>query len=160
MSNLRVTSPAMLHEVMDLYAACTPMKPINVKVVILQHARSESDAYFIGDRLIAAAMYYPLPAERPGERLLELAFVCLPELAQHLVAFIHSSQSTRARLAETGPVRVRAHVRSDHRPGRRLAALCGMRMVGTFGAFDRWEFEGAPDVEIRAGHSIAVLRDR
>jgi hypothetical protein len=141
---LRATSPAPMVDVLDLYAATVPQKPINVKAAILQHARSESEIYFAGDETapIAAAMYYPLPAEIPGERLVELAFVCRPQLARHLLSFVRLTQLTRARLANDGPVRVRAHVRSGHLPGRRLAVLCGLRLVGTFDGFERWEFQG------------------
>jgi hypothetical protein len=151
----------MLHEVLDLYAASVPMKPLNVKAAILQHARSDSEIYFAaGDDVhaIAAAMYYPLPAETPGVRLFELAFVCRPAMAGHLIAFVHLSHLTRARLANDGPVRVRAHVRRGHRPGARLALLCGMTLAGSCGAFDRWEFWGSPDVAIRPRHQIALHR--
>lgn len=158
---LRATSPAMLHEVLDLYAASIPMKPINVKAAILQHARSDSEIYFAtGDDVhaIAAAMYYPLPAETAGERLFELAFVCRPALAGHLISFLHLSHLTRARLANDGPVRVRAHVRRGHRPGARLALLCGMTPAGSYGAFDRFEFKGPSDGAIRPRHQVAVHR--
>ncbi|OKO67672.1 hypothetical protein AC629_42580 [Bradyrhizobium sp. NAS80.1] len=154
--SLRVASPAPLPDVMDLFAASVPMKPINVKAAIVQAARSESFAFYAGAGAIAAAMLYPLPAEKPGERLVELAFVCRPELAQHLRALLRLAHLTRDQLANDGPVRVRAHVRSGHLPGSRLAALLGMRMVGTFGGFERFEFEGSPHECIRPGRQDAV----
>lgn len=164
---LRATSPAMLNEIADLYAQAVPMKPVTFKAMVVQLARSESFVFLdADDRAIAAAMLYPLPAERfgqdgrerpDGERLVELAFVCRPEISRHLVGLIHLAHSTRARLAKDG-VRVRAHVRADHRPGHRLAVLCGMTLIGRFGAFDRYEFEGAGDDGICAGHQDAVHR--
>lgn len=158
---LRATSPAPMADVLDLYAAALPvMKPIDVKAAILQHARSASEIYRdAGGRAIAAAMYYPLPAEAPGERLVELAFVCRPELAGHLISFVHTFHLTRARLANDGPVRVRAHVRTGHLPGRRLAALCGMRQTGTAAGFERWEIALEPPHErLRRRDQVAVRR--
>jgi hypothetical protein len=157
---LRLVTPGMLHEVLDLYAVAVPMKPINVKAAILQHARSESFVFFAGDDVapIAAALLYPLDPERPGERLVELAFVCRPDLARHILSLIRHAHLTRARLVQSGPVRVRAHVHSNHLPGHRLAALCGMTMVGRFGAFDRYEFEGQPDVQLCQRSEIALHR--
>jgi hypothetical protein len=158
---LRATSPAPLADVLDLYAASVPQKPLNVKAAILQHARSYSEVYIDGDgRAVAAAMYYPRPAERHGEPLVELVFVCRPELSRHLLAFVHSFHLTRARLAEDGPIRVRAFVHSGHLPGRRLAALCGMQLIETAGGFERWEIalEGAPDECIRQRDQIPFHR--
>jgi hypothetical protein len=135
--------------VLDLFAASMVMKPLHVKCAIVQAARSESIAWYDGGRPIAAAMLYPLEPERPGERLVELAFVCLPELRRHMLAFVRLAHLTRDRLANDGPVRVRAHVRTGHRPGSRMATMLGMRLVGTFGGFERYEFEGAEDGRIR-----------
>lgn len=153
---LRATSPAPLPDVLDLFAASVVMKPLHVKCAIVQAARSESIAWYEGGRPIAAAMLYPLDLETPGERLLELAFVCRPELARHMLAFLREAHLTRDRLANDGPVRVRAHVRTGHRPGARMAAILGMRPVGIFGGFERFEFEGQPHEFIRPGRQIAV----
>lgn len=154
----RVVSPASMPEVLDLYAETTPMKPINAKAAIIQLARSDTAAYYAGGQLIAAAMYYPLPPERDGEVLRELAFVCRPAFRHYLVPFIHHAHLTRVALASNGPVRVRALVRQGHKPGRRLAVLCGLSLVGARGAFDIWEFEGKPDDEICRRHQVAVQR--
>lgn len=150
--------PLMMHEMFDLYASIAPLKPINARVLMLQHARSDTEGWLLGDRLVAAAMFYPLPAVNAGEHHFELAFACLPELRQHLVGFIHAAQLTRARLASDGPVRVRALVRTGHRPGARLAVLCGMSRSVSHGAFDVWEFEGRPNEQVRRGHPVAVQR--
>lgn len=150
----------MMSELVLLYTDSAPMKPLDFKAMVLQHARSISEVYFdsADDAApIAAAMYYPLPAETTGERLFELAFVCRPALARHLISFVHLSHLTRARLANDGAVRVRAHVRRGHRPGVRLARLCGMTLAGSFGSFDRFEW-GSPHVAIRPGDQVAVLR--
>ncbi len=144
--------PALL----DLYASIAPLKPLHVRTAMLQIARSDTEGWLLGDRLVAAAMFYPLPPVNAGERHVELAFACLPDLRQHLVAFIHAAELTRARLASDGPVRVRALVRTGHRPGARLAVLCGMSRSGSHGAFDVWEFEGRPNEQVRRGHPVAV----
>lgn len=154
----RVVSPASMPAVLDLYAETTPMKPINAKAAVLQLARSETAAYYAGAELIAAAMYYPLPPEREGEILRELAFVCRPSFRHYLVPFIHHAHLTRSALASNGPVRVRALVRKGHKPGHRLAVLCGLSLVGERGAFDVWEFEGKPDGEICGRHQIPIHR--
>jgi hypothetical protein len=152
---LRAISPAPLPAVLDLYTANAPLKPIEAKAAVLQVARSETEGWYLGDDLIAAAMFYPLPPLHPGERHIEVAFVCLPVLRHHLVAFIHAAQLTRARLALNGPVRVRALVRSGHRPGARLAVLCGMSRLNSIGAFDHWEFA---DDRICQRHQVALQR--
>lgn len=148
--------PVPMPALLDLYATIAPLKPLHARAALLQAARSDTEGWRLGDRLIAAAMFYPLPPVHAGERHVELAFACLPELRRHLTAFIHAAQLTRARLASDGPVRVRALVRTGHRPGHRLAVLCGMSRSGSAGAFDVWEFEGRPNEPIRQGHSVAV----
>ncbi|MBP1296625.1 hypothetical protein [Bradyrhizobium elkanii] len=154
---LTVTTPAPAAAVLDLYSAAVVMKPLHAKAAILQCARSQSFLFEAAGVPIAATLLYPLDAERPGERLVELAFVCLPELRQHLVSLIRLAHLTRGTLAQNGPVRVRAHVRHDHRPGHRLAALCGMTLVGRVGAFDRYEFEGQPHDQLCQRGKIAFL---
>jgi hypothetical protein len=153
---LRLVTPAPAGAVLDLYAASVPMKPINVKAAILQLARSENFAFYAGEAPIAAALLYPLPAEIPGERLVELAFVCRPELSRHMLAFIRLAHLMRARLAKDALLRVRAHVRRDPRPGHRLAALLGMTLVGRFGAFARYEVEGSNE-RFRQRGAVALL---
>lgn len=153
-----VVSPASMRDVLQLYADTTPMKPLNAKAAIVQLARSETVAYYTGGLMIAAAMYYPLPAERDGEILRELAFVCRPTFRFHLLPFIHHARLTRAALASNGPVRVRSLVHQGHEPGRRLAVLCGLSLVGTRGSFDVWEFEGKPDGKICGRHQITLQR--
>lgn len=154
----RVVTPAPMREVLDLFAATTPMKPVNAKAAVLQLARSETVGYYAGAELVAAAMYYPLPPEQPGEDLRELAFVCRPSFRHYLIPFARHARSMRAALASNGPVRVRALVRRGHAPGRRLAVLCGLSWVCERGAFDVWEFEGGPDGQVRRGDQVAVQR--
>jgi hypothetical protein len=139
---LRAVSPAPLPDVLALYQATAPMKPVTASAAILQAARSDTIGWFAGDQMIAAALFYPLDPERPGEDLRELAFVCLPALSGHLPAFIRSARLTRARLGEDALVRIRAHVRLGHLPGQKLARLCGMVAVSVVGDFERWETEG------------------
>jgi hypothetical protein len=143
-------------DVLDLYAENRPMKPIEAKASVLMIARSEVEAWYVGGEIVAAALFYPLPPIVPGERYCELAFACRPALKFHLLAFIRAAELTRSRLASNGPVRVRAMVRTGHRPGARLAALCDMVRLGTVGAFEQWEFEGEPDGEICRRRENAV----
>ncbi|KIZ47387.1 MULTISPECIES: hypothetical protein [Rhodopseudomonas] len=146
---IRAVTPCPFVDVVDLYQAATPMKPRSTAAVLLQAARSESIGWYAGDRLIAAALFYPIDPERPGEDLRELVFVCLPDLARHLTAFIRTARLTRSRLGQDASIRIRAHVRSGHLPGARLARLCGLRLVGPAGRFDCWEAEGPFDERIR-----------
>ncbi|WP_398468542.1 hypothetical protein [Tardiphaga sp.] len=134
------------------------MKPIAAKSAIVMIARSEIEGWYAGDRLMAAALFYPLPPIVPGERYVELAFACRPEFKKHLLPFLRAAELTRARLALNAPVRVRAMVRSGHRPGARLAALCDMVRLGSIGPFDQWEFEGRPHVQIHRRDRITVQR--
>lgn len=144
--------------VLDLYSAHGVMKPIEAKSAILMIARSEVEGWYVGDDLMAVALFYPLPAIVAGERYVELAFACRPDFKNHLRPFFRAAELTRARLALNAPVRVRAMVRSGYRPGARLAALCDMVRLGTVGPFDQWEFEGQPDDEICGRGEIAVQR--
>jgi hypothetical protein len=163
---LHLVTPAPMVAVLDLYAEQTPMKPVNAAAARLQAARSEGFALYAGDDLIAAALLYPLRPERwfcidgceqpVAERLVELAFVCRPDLAPHTLSLIRHAHLTRARLLQSGPVRVRAHVHSDHLPGKRLARLCGMALVGRFGIFERYEAEGSPDGTVCRGSQVAL----
>lgn len=145
---LRAVTPAPMAELLDLYTSNGLGKPINVKAAILQAARSESIGFYDGDRLVAAALLYPLDAERVGEELRELAFACVPDVAPHLVSLIHTARLTRSALVNTGPVRIRARVRLHHKPGQRLAILCGLQRVRIEGWFEIWEFEGSRDDRI------------
>lgn len=153
---LRLVTPAPMVEILDLYAEQTSMKPVSAAAARLQAARSESFGLYAGDDLIAAALLYPLRPEHPGERLVELAFVCRPDLARHTLSLIRHAHLTRARLVQSGPLRVRAHVHSDHLPGKRLARLCGMALVGRLGAFERYEFEGLPHERVRQRGAVAL----
>jgi hypothetical protein len=148
--------PAALPDVLDLFAAAGLMKPLHFKAAMVQISRSELFAWSAGGAPIAAGMLYPMDPERPGERLVELAFVCRPEISRHMLAFIRSAHLTRRRLANDGPIRVRAHVRTGHLPGSRMAAMLGMRPAGTFGDFERFEFEGSLDEPVCFRGEVAL----
>ena len=136
---LSIACPLTLMPALDLFAATVLMKPAHFKAAMLQGARSLTYTFHDDEgRAIAAAMLYPLP----GDRCFELAFVCLPQIRDHLVSLIHAVHSTRDQLVEDGPLSVRALVRASHLPGHRLAMLCGMKWAGRFGAFDLYVFEG------------------
>jgi hypothetical protein len=151
---MRIVSPAPLPDVLDLHAQVRPLKRDEFRAAMLQHARSESCGFYAGDKILAAFFLYPAPAERPGEDLRELAFACRPEFARHLVEFTRYGRAFAARLTAAArpddpPLRIRATVRTGHRPGERLAALFGLRAVGTAGTFTRYELE-------LAGHGICL----
>lgn len=155
---MRVVTPAPLADVVALYTSAEgTIKPLEFKAALLQAARSDTIGFIAGGDMIAAAILYPCEPETPGEELRELAFACRPAAAGHLTAIIHAARLTRAALAETGAVRVRARVRMGHRPGQRLARLCRLRLVGTEGAFEVYEW-ASTDGQLRQGHQGPVHR--
>lgn len=129
---IRSTTAVPLPELLELYTTDGRAKPLHVRAAILQAARSESVGWWDGNRLLAAALLYPLA---PG--LCELVFACRPEAGRHLVAIIHSARLIRADLPDD--LRIRATVRTGHAPGRRLARLCGFQPAGTAGLFEHYE---------------------
>lgn len=135
-------SPVPLAQIVDLYAATTVFKPIVCVAATLQYARSETIGWLAGDKLIAAVMLYPMAPRRPDEECREAAFICLPEFSTGLVSFVHFAQLTLRRMAKDGPLRIQARVRVGHRPGGRIASLCGFEHVATVGDHEIWEFSG------------------
>jgi hypothetical protein len=107
---------------------------------MLQAARSECLAFYAGERLVAAALFYPAPPQSPGEDRRELVFACLPETARHLPTLIHTARLTLARLAHVEGLRIVARVRVGHEPGRRLARLIGFSHAATAAGFEAWEW--------------------
>lgn len=140
---LRAVSPVPLPALLDLYTVDGTAKPLHVKAAILQGARSESVGWYelgdgsVPDRLLAAALLYPLGAEPGADDVRELVFACRPEISRHLAAVIRTARLSRARMPEG--VRIRATVRAGHVPGRRLALLCGLAFAGEAGGFERYE---------------------
>lgn len=147
---IRAVSPAPLPDVLALYQATAPMKPVMASAAILQAARSDTIGWFAGDRMIACALLYPLDPDGSGIDRRELLFACRPEASRHLVSIIHAARLTRSRLNDTAAVSLVARVRLGHQPGRRLAALCGLSSVGTEGGCEI--FEWGTDERVRQGH--------
>jgi hypothetical protein len=143
---LRVVTDAPLHELVDLWAAAGATKPLEIRAAMLQAARSESLCFYAGERLIAAALFYPVPPAAAGDDPRELAFACLPEAARHLPTLIHTARLTLTRFAQIDGLRLLARVRVGHEPGRRLTRLIGFIHTDTAGGFERWEWS---HVEIR-----------
>lgn len=140
--------PPFVH-LLALYAREGVMPRLQFKAAMLQAARAETVGFYDDDTIVAAALLYPLEAERPGEDLRELLFVCVPQAARHVRTIVRAAVAIRARWALTPPalahsaqVRIRATVMRGHAPGERLAALCGLRPVGHPGPVERWELEG------------------
>lgn len=131
----RIVVQAPLPDVMQLYSRNGLTKPLEFKAALLQAARGESVGIYAGDQIVAAVILYPVA---PGEY--EAAFACLPAAVHHLVPIFHAARSIRARLAETGRFTVRAHVRAGHEPGRRLARLCRMTLIGSDDGYEIWQW--------------------
>lgn len=129
---LRCALDVPLPELLDLYTVDGLARPLHVKAAILQAARSASVGWWLDEKLIAAALFYPL-----ADDLAELVFACRPEAGRYLVAIVHEARLIRAKLPDH--VRIRATVRLGHVPGRRLALLCGLTLIGVSGAFEQYE---------------------
>lgn len=147
---IRIVASAPLADVVGLYAATLPMKSISARAAILQAARAENVGFYDGDRLIACALLY-----QADDGSFELLFACLPEADTYLTPIIRHARLTRARLADTAGIRIRARVRVGHAPGRRLALLCGLAPAGSDGGFEIYEWVSA-DERIYKGHQPAV----
>jgi len=143
---LSVISPAPMVETMALHRQDLRMRRLTAKVLILQLHKSET--FGLVDetgRLLATIGFLPLVPERDGEDLLELWFLCAPELGRHILRLARLARLTFRRMSDSGEVRIRALVRAGHAPGRRLAALCGMVLEGDEGGLERWEWSRADE---------------
>lgn len=147
---LTVVAPVPVADLVSLYAHAGAIKPLHLKAALLQAARGASVGFLADGRLVAAAVLYPCEPERPGEHLAELAFVCMPAAARHVLAIVRHARLTAARLPDH--VRIRAHCARDAVAGRRLAWMCGLRPRGKAGRFKRYEIEGR-DGRIRSSGS-------
>ncbi|GBU16248.1 MAG: hypothetical protein COT56_21090 [Methylobacterium sp. CG09_land_8_20_14_0_10_71_15] len=140
---LRVSTPAPIMETLELVRETRAgLKPWQRRGLVLQVLGSLSVAFRIEHRLVAAAGFFPIEPEAPGEEAAEIWFLCRPELAGHLRTFVRLARLTCARAAQDGTVRLRAFVRQGHAPGARLAVLCGLELRDSRAGFDLWEWRG------------------
>jgi hypothetical protein len=129
-ARLALETPAPISETRELYAALRPLKRHASRTATLQLLRSETVGFRLEGRLVAVAGFYPLPDAPDGSEADEVWFHCRPELAAHMREFVRLSRLTLERASHHGAIRLRAFVRPGHRPGERLAVLCGLKPVG------------------------------
>lgn len=143
---LHAIEPAPLADILRLAAPAGYLKPLQSRVLFLQAVMGATVAFADerGTVLVVIGMV-PLPAERPGEELTELWFLCRPDIAPRLPGLVRLARLTLRRSAHGGVVRVRSFVRVGHAPGERLARLIGLLPAGRDGAFGRWEWTGGPE---------------
>jgi hypothetical protein len=142
-SRLALETPAPIGESTALFTAeLAQLKRWQSRAATLQLLKSDTVAFRLAGELVAAAGFYPIPSDVPGEELAEVWFVCRPSLAPHIGEFVRLARLTCLRASHCGAVRLRAHVRRGHRPGSRLAVLCSFEKLGEAGGFEVWEWRG------------------
>jgi len=75
-----------------------------------------------------------------GERLFELWLQIDARALPHLPSLRRLARLMLARVAESGPVRIRALVRGGHSPGARMCRLLGMTFAGLSDGLESWEW--------------------
>lgn len=141
MADLAIVSPAPFHQVTRLAFPTGRAPARHLQIMLLQVARSESMAFVdqAGDAVMVVGLWQ-LAAQREGERFFELWLQIDRRALPHLPALRRLARLMLARVAESGPVRIRALVREGHRPGARMCRLLGMAFVGVFDGFEAWEW--------------------
>lgn len=129
--------PAPFTDVMALFGELVRLKPALRSTTALQALASETVAILDHGQMVAVVGLLPL-----GEGAHEVWFAARPGFRRVLLPFVRQTRSTLAAAAQHGPVLVRALVRRDHEPGRRLARLTGFRPAGVEGDFELWEWTG------------------
>jgi hypothetical protein len=138
---LSIVTPAPLHAITALAFPNGRAPARHLQAMILQSARSDTVAFAdAAGEIVMIAGFYPLAPLHDGERFFEMWLQITPPAVPHLPALRRLTRLTLARVAESGPVRVRALVAVGHRPGARLAAIVGMRLVGSEDGFECWEW--------------------
>lgn len=137
---ISVHSPASLHELSALAYPGGVGMPSHFRAMVLQLVVSDTVTIRLGDRALVVLGFWKLDPERQGEKLFELWFVVDPDAWRWAVPMVRLVRLTLQRLAESEPVRIRAHVREGHGPGQRLARLIGMRDAGRTANFEIWEW--------------------
>ena len=75
----------------------------------------------------------------PDGDAFEAWFVCSPRAKPALRDILRATQLTWRELAQDGPIKIRARVGPDWRPGQRIARLLGMTRQGRELGMDVWE---------------------
>jgi hypothetical protein len=136
---IEIVRPAPLGDTLAL-AFRTGMAPRrHLQAMILQVVAQESFGFLHDGRLIMAFGVWPLEAEDPGERLVEFWLAIGAEAVPHLPTLVRLARLVFARLGQSEPVKLRAHVHAGHRPGQRLATLVGMRLIRIEQEIEIWE---------------------
>jgi hypothetical protein len=139
---LAIVQPAPLDTAMRLAFRSGRAPRRHVQAMLMQVARSETMAFV--DRHGEAVMVVGLwqwPPLNEGERFFELWLLIDHAALPHLPTLRRLARLMLARVAESGPVRIRALVAEGHRPGSRMCALVGMRHAGTSDGFEAWDWE-------------------
>lgn len=141
MASLAIVSPAPLHAVTALAFPTGRAPSRHLQAMLLQSVRSETMAFVAeGGDVVMVVGLWPLSPLREGERLFELWLLIEPPAVPHLPALRRLARLMLARIAESGPVRIRALVRNGHAPGSRMCRLIGMAFVGVSDGFECWEW--------------------
>ena len=129
MSTLAIISPAPLHAVTALAFPSGRAPSRHLQAMLLQSVRSETMAFITaqGEPVMVVGLWPLLPL-REGERLFELWLLIEPPAVPHLPSLRRLARLMLSRVAESGPVRIRALVREGHAPGARMCRLVGMAL--------------------------------
>ena len=141
MAGLAIVSPAPLDVVTGLAFPSGRAPARHLQAMILQVVRSETMAFLRadGDAVMVVGLWPHAPLHE-GERFLELWLLIDRPALPHLPALRRFARLMLARVAESGPVRIRALVREGHEPGARMCRLLGMSFVGSETGFDCFEW--------------------
>lgn len=141
MPGLSIVSPAPFHEVSRLAFPSGRAPARHVQIMLLQAVRSETMAFATpAGEVVMIVGFWQLAGLHEGERLFELWLLIDRRALPHLPALRRLARLMLARVAESGPVRIRALVREGHRPGARMCRLLGMAFVGIADGQECWEW--------------------
>lgn len=141
MPGLSIVSPAPFHAVSALAFPRGRAPRRHLQVMLLQAVRSETMAFVDGTgAAVMVVGLWQLEPLQEGERFFELWLQIDARALPHLPSLRRLARLMLARVAESGPVRIRALVREGHRPGARMCRLLGMAFVGVFDGFEAWEW--------------------
>lgn len=141
MGGLSIVSPAPFHEVSRLAFPSGRAPARHLQVMLLQSVRSDTMAFVEeGGAAVMVVGLWQLAPLQEGERLFELWLQIDRRALPHLPSLRRLARLMLARVAESGPVRIRALVREGHAPGARMCRLLGMAFVGVFDGFEAWEW--------------------
>lgn len=145
---LTVISPAPFGQVADLAFPLGRCPARQLQALLFQVTAAESYGFAVDGVVRLAVGFWPLLAEREGERLVECWCIAGPASLPSLHGLMRLCRLTFRRAAQSGPLRIRSLVRAGHRPGQRLARMAGMSFAGLAGDFEKWEWS---DGEVSEG---------